>query len=518
MSASRGRRPIRSTPASRCAPPGCCASSTTPACSPPPTSTSRARLAALIGEADEAVALAAALAVRAPAARPRLRRPGDDPRDGDGRRRRARRPAALPWPTVDGVARAASRRSEAGGGPTGPLQLVGSALYLDRYWREERQVAADLEALRGRRRRAVRRWTSLAAGLARLFAGEDPDARQTQAAAARRAAPPRGRRRRPGHRQDDDGRPHRRAAGRAGARRGRRTAAGRARRADRQGRGAARGGRPRRRRRGSTSTRRSAQRLLELEASTLHRLLGWRPGSHSRFRHDRGNRLPLRRRDRRRDLDGLAVADGAAHRGRAAGGAADPRRRPGPAHLDRGRRGARRHRRAGRRRLRGSRRGRARLAVEDGHRRRRSTALRPRTTSRSATASSCSARVHRFGGGIARARRRHPRGRRRRGHRAPSPTTASPGSTPTPATPPRATGSRSSAQRAVGTGRAVIEAARAGDAAARDPRARRLPRAVRPPPRRRTASRPGCRASRAGSPASCPASAPSSGTSAARCS
>jgi exodeoxyribonuclease V alpha subunit len=32
--------------------------------------------------------------------------------------------------------------------------------------------------------------------------------------------------------------------------------------------------------------------LLELEAQTLHRLLGWRPGSHSRFRHDRGNKLP----------------------------------------------------------------------------------------------------------------------------------------------------------------------------------------------------------------------------------
>jgi exodeoxyribonuclease V alpha subunit len=29
-----------------------------------------------------------------------------------------------------------------------------------------------------------------------------------------------------------------------------------------------------------------------LQASTLHRLLGWRPGSHSRFAHDRGNRLP----------------------------------------------------------------------------------------------------------------------------------------------------------------------------------------------------------------------------------
>jgi exodeoxyribonuclease V alpha subunit len=33
-------------------------------------------------------------------------------------------------------------------------------------------------------------------------------------------------------------------------------------------------------------------RLLELEASTLHRLLGWKPGTYSRFRHDRGNRLP----------------------------------------------------------------------------------------------------------------------------------------------------------------------------------------------------------------------------------
>ena len=32
--------------------------------------------------------------------------------------------------------------------------------------------------------------------------------------------------------------------------------------------------------------------LLALEASTLHRLLGRRRGSHSRFRHHRGNRLP----------------------------------------------------------------------------------------------------------------------------------------------------------------------------------------------------------------------------------
>lgn len=33
-------------------------------------------------------------------------------------------------------------------------------------------------------------------------------------------------------------------------------------------------------------------RLAGLEASTLHRLLGWRPGSRTRFRHDRTNTLP----------------------------------------------------------------------------------------------------------------------------------------------------------------------------------------------------------------------------------
>src|SRR5204862_3774137 len=33
-------------------------------------------------------------------------------------------------------------------------------------------------------------------------------------------------------------------------------------------------------------------RLLGVQASTLHRLLGRRPGSHSRFRHDRMQRLP----------------------------------------------------------------------------------------------------------------------------------------------------------------------------------------------------------------------------------
>ena len=34
-------------------------------------------------------------------------------------------------------------------------------------------------------------------------------------------------------------------------------------------------------------------RLGELPATTLHRLLGWRPEARSRFRHDRTNRLPF---------------------------------------------------------------------------------------------------------------------------------------------------------------------------------------------------------------------------------
>jgi exodeoxyribonuclease V alpha subunit len=35
------------------------------------------------------------------------------------------------------------------------------------------------------------------------------------------------------------------------------------------------------------------QRLGELSATTLHRMLGWRPDARSRFRHDRTNRLPF---------------------------------------------------------------------------------------------------------------------------------------------------------------------------------------------------------------------------------
>src|SRR5215213_7490230 len=99
-----------------------------------------ARLLALAGEDDPQVALAAALAVRGPrlghvyadlaTVRHTTVVDVEEPVDI----------AALPWPDVDGwVARlAASTLTE------GPLRLEGTRVYLDRYWREERQIAADL--------------------------------------------------------------------------------------------------------------------------------------------------------------------------------------------------------------------------------------------------------------------------------------------------------------------------------------------------------------------------------------
>ena len=252
------------------------------------------RLGALAGEPDEAVRLAAALAVRAP----RLGHvyvdlatihatatvDADEPLDL----------SALPWPDAsrwpDVVAR--SRLVDVGEEPVAssrPLRLVGSGLYLDRYWREERQVAADLRALSSHEVDAVRE-DVLADGRARLFAGET-DGRQCLAAAAavrRRLAV---------------------VAGGPGT--GKTTTVARivALLAEQ----AAAAGAPPPLVALAAPTGKAAARLEEavhdearglavcdavrgqllgLQASTLHRLLGWRPDSHSRFRHNRGQRLP----------------------------------------------------------------------------------------------------------------------------------------------------------------------------------------------------------------------------------
>jgi exodeoxyribonuclease V alpha subunit len=239
------------------------------------------RLAELAGETDETVVLAAALAVRAPRlghvfvdlrrVRATAAVDSDEPVDL----------ASLPWPDeaawVDRVGESALV------GPDRPLRLSGSALYLDRYWREEEQVARDL--LRLAKPAAADR-SLLAAGIARLFAGADDDQRNAAAAAVvRRLAV---------------------VAGGPGT--GKTTTVARIVALLEEQAGdspqlvalAAPTGKAAARLQEAVHEEAAQldvdevvkQRLLRLEASTLHRLLGFKPGSHSRFRHDRGNRLP----------------------------------------------------------------------------------------------------------------------------------------------------------------------------------------------------------------------------------
>ncbi len=277
------------------------------------------RLLALGGEADMNVALAAALAVRGPRlghvfvdlATIAERATVDD----------ADEPAALPelpWPPVDAWTRALAASAivavgEDDGGPAQPLRLVGSRLYLDRYWREERQIAADLRVL-ARDGAPGLDEEVLAAGLARLFAGDGLQGEcRVREADAHELDTPRGRATAGYDRQ-------RLAAATATLRRFAVVAGG-------PGTGktttvarilaliaeqAAAAGAPRPLVALAAPTGKAAARLeeavhaeaarlplgddvreqlLALGASTLHRLLGWRPGSHSRFRHDRSNRL-----------------------------------------------------------------------------------------------------------------------------------------------------------------------------------------------------------------------------------
>ena len=110
-----------------------------------------ARLCDLVGEESEPVALAVALAVRGPrlghvfvdlaTIRDTASVESDEPVDL----------SVLPWPGVDEwlAALAASElvavgEDDGGGSEARPLRLLGTRLYLDRYWREECAVAADL--------------------------------------------------------------------------------------------------------------------------------------------------------------------------------------------------------------------------------------------------------------------------------------------------------------------------------------------------------------------------------------
>jgi exodeoxyribonuclease V alpha subunit len=243
------------------------------------------RLAALTGEADETVVLAVALAVRAPrlghvyvdlaTIRGTATVDADEPVDL----------SALPWPEP------AAWRARVAASPLtqGPLQLAGDALYLDRYWREERRLAEDLRALADGTA-AEPREELLVAGLDRLFAAAGDTRQRLAAETAVR---------------------QRFAVVASGPGTGKTTTVARIvalllEQADAAGGAAplvalaAPTGRAAARLIEAVHAEAEAldvgdavrARLLALDASTLHRLLGWQPGTHSRFRHNRANRLP----------------------------------------------------------------------------------------------------------------------------------------------------------------------------------------------------------------------------------
>ncbi len=199
---------------------------------------------------------------------------------------------ALPWPDPEEwvAALASSPLVAVGeeGGEDRPLRLVGTTLYLDRYWRDERLVAADLLS---RNEPAVDVDTGvLTAGLARLFDGPEPDLQRLAAATCvlRRLAVVGGG---PGtgktttitrilvlldEQADAAGMPPPRIALAAPT-----------------GKAAARLEETLHEEASTLDlSERARARLNETSASTLHRLLGSRAGSPNRFRHGRGNQLP----------------------------------------------------------------------------------------------------------------------------------------------------------------------------------------------------------------------------------
>jgi exodeoxyribonuclease V alpha subunit len=250
------------------------------------------RLAQLANEEDENTLLAAALAIRAPrlgsvcvdlaAIGATATTDLDAPVDLQ----------ALPWPEpaawVDGLVSSPLVAAGEDGREDRPLRLVGTTLYLDRYWRDERYVAADLLSRNepaGDFDAAV-----LAEGLARLFEGDEPDLQRLAAATCvlRRLAVVGGG---PGtgktttvtrilvlldEQADAAGAPPPLVA--LAAPTGK--AAARLEEAMHEEASAL------------ELSERERARLLETRASTLHRLLGRRAGTANRFRHDRRNQLP----------------------------------------------------------------------------------------------------------------------------------------------------------------------------------------------------------------------------------
>jgi exodeoxyribonuclease V alpha subunit len=252
-------------------------------------------LGRMAGVTDGIIALAVALAVRAP----RLGHVFVDlasVRDTVAVEREEVPVDTLPWPEPDAwIAAVAARPELVASGAAAedpdavlPLRLLGSRLYLDRYWREERALAQALLSFSAAPVRPVA-LDALAAIVQRLFASGDVRQRAAAAAAALRGLTV--------------------IAGGPGT--GKTTTVARA--CAVLFEQAAGAGEPPPLIALCAPTGKAAARLQEavhdeagrlevageiraellgLRASTIHRLLGWRPHGHGRFRHDAGNRLP----------------------------------------------------------------------------------------------------------------------------------------------------------------------------------------------------------------------------------
>jgi exodeoxyribonuclease V alpha subunit len=239
------------------------------------------RLGAIGGEPDEGVLLAVALVVRSTrhgsvvldlstaeaTTSPDVDEDAEAPADE----------VPLAWPG-DWV-----RRCTASPLVGGPLRLVGTRVWLARYWGQEEQVATELLARSAARPHDLD-LDVLAAGLGRLFTPGDDDDQRLAAACCSLA---------------------RVSVLAGGPGTGKTTTVSRLLALLREqhpewrialaaptGKAAARLEEAVR----SSSASLPAQdraRLGEMSATTLHRLLGWRPEARSRFRHDRTNRLPF---------------------------------------------------------------------------------------------------------------------------------------------------------------------------------------------------------------------------------
>ncbi len=259
------------------------------------------RLGALVGETDDRVLLAAALTVRgtrhgsvvldlseAPAQivpdleDADLDAGGPDPADGGV--------VELPWPEPEAWVAAVAASplvTGAAGGP--PMQLVGARLWLDRYWSQEVQVADELLHRSADRPRDID-LDALRADLDELFpdagsgddAGSDDQRTAVAVAALSRVAVIAGG---PGTGKTTT------VAQLIAVLRRRLGTRVRIALAAPTGKAAARLEEAVHSAAGALSEDdRSALRALP--ASTVHRLLGWRPSSSSRFRHDRDHHLP----------------------------------------------------------------------------------------------------------------------------------------------------------------------------------------------------------------------------------